>query len=100
MDTATHCLIQGDWMHVCQWRVPNPRRVWRLETELREDGFLSESESESEDESGAGSELEGSEETHWGTDSSDKEPESLDSDDWDDERDWYLENEALGSLPQ
>ena len=85
-------------MRQCLERVPHARRVWRLETELKEDGYLSES--ESEEEAGSVSESEESEETHWGTDESDEEPESLDSDDWDDERDWYLENEALGSLPQ
>ena len=86
-------------MRYCDWRVPHARRWWRLETELKEDGFLSESESE-EEETGSVSESEESEETHWGTDESEEDPESGDSDDWDDERDWYLENEACGSLPQ
>ena len=66
-------------------RVPHTRRVWRLETELTEDGVLSESESEVEDETGEGSESEESEETHWGTDESEEDPESLDSDEWDNE---------------
>ena len=80
-------------------RVPHARRWWRLETELKEDGVISESESEV-DETVEGSESEESEETHWGTDESEEDPESVDSDDWDDERDWYLENEELGTLPQ
>ena len=80
-------------------RVPSERRYWRLETELKEDGILSESESE-EEEVGSVTESEDSEETHWGSDESKEDPESLDSDDFDDERDWYMENELMGSLPQ
>ena len=100
-------------MRQCSERVPHARRLWRLETELKEDGVISESESEVEDETGVESESEGSEETHWGTDESEEseethwgtyeseeEPESVDSDNWDNERDWYLENRALGSLLQ
>ena len=67
-------------MRYCHWRVPHARRVWRLETELKEDGILSESESEGE-EVGSVTESEESEETHWGTDESEEDPESLDSDD-------------------
>ena len=86
-------------MRHSDWRVPHERRVWRLETELKEDGILSESEPE-EEEAGSVTESEESEETHWGTDESKEDPESLDSDDWDDERDWYRENEEMDSLPQ
>ena len=75
--------MQGVLMRQCLERVPHARRVWRLETELKEDGYLSES--ESEEEAGSVSESEESEETHWGTYESEEEPESVDSDDWDDE---------------
>ena len=81
-------------MRQCLERVPHARRVWRLETELKEDGILSES--ESEEETGSVSESEeseedysGSEETHWASEESEEVPESLDSDDWEDEHDWY-----------
>ena len=60
---------------------------------------MSESESE-EEETAKELESEGSEETHWGSEESEEEPESLNSDNFDDERDWYLENELMGSLPQ
>ena len=86
-------------MRHSDWRVPHERRVWRLETELKEDGILSESESE-EEEAGVVTESEDSEESHWGSDESEEDPESADSDEFDDERDWYLENELMGSLPQ
>ena len=80
-------------------RVPHDRRYWRLETELKEDGILTESESEKE-EAASDPESEGSEETHWGSEESEEESETADSDDFDDERDWLLENQLLDSLPQ
>ena len=96
------CLIQhslpdaGSLMRYFLRRVPQSKRWWRLETELKEDGIISESESEV-DETGVESEPDeveysGSKETHWASDESEEDPESLDSDEWDDERDWYLEN--------
>ena len=86
-------------MRHSDWRVPHERRVWRLETELKEDGILSESESK-EEEAGSVTESEGSEETHWGSEESEEESETADSDDFDDERDWFLENQLMDSLPQ
>ena len=52
-------------------RVPHDRIYWRLETELKEDGILTESESE-EEEAASVPESEGSEETHWGSDKSEE----------------------------
>ena len=82
-----------------RYRVPHDRRYWRLETELKEDGILTESESE-EEEAAMDPESEGSEETHWGSEESEEESETADLDDFDNERDWLLENQLLDSLPQ
>ena len=82
-------------------RVPHDRRYWRLVSELKEDGILAESESEEEVvATDPESEEEDSEETHWGSEESEEETETADSDNFDDEKDWFIENQLLGSLPQ
>ena len=83
-------------------RVPHDRRHGRLVCELKEDGILVESESEEEvSVTDPESEEEDSEETHWGSEESEEETDTADSDDcFDDEKDWFLENLHLGSLPQ
>ena len=83
-------------------RVPHDRRYWRLVSELKEDGIVSESETEEDGSvTGSESEEEGSEETHWGSEESEEETDTADSDgSFNDEEDWFLENLHLGSLPQ
>ena len=71
-------------------RVPHSKRVWRLETHLKEDGILSESEQEEE----IGSESEESEELDLSgleaeTEESEESVDSTDSDELEVGQDWY-----------
>ena len=81
-------------MRQCSRRVPHTKRRWRLETHLREDGLLPES--ESEEETGVIPEAEESEEDLSGlevtdseTEEYEEEPVSLGSDSQEDNNDWY-----------